>query len=211
MKTAATERYQKFIDRNDAGLQLAEELLKAHFDPDLVLTIPRGGVPVGLAVAHFFGIPLKLALIRKIGHPANPEYAIGAVSESETLFKKAEGIAADFLKTSVKKERARIREMENLFDHTFTEKDTMGKTILLVDDGIATGTCMELAIRILKKAGAKQIGLAVPVCPKKTAFLLSKKVDFFISILTPLFFSGVGAYYEDFGQLTDEAVIRMLS
>jgi predicted phosphoribosyltransferase len=211
LKTAATEQYQKFIDRNDAGLEVAQELLKMHFHPDLVLTIPRGGVPVGLAVANFFGVPLKLSLIRKIGHPANPEYAIGAVGERENLFRAAAGIQANYLQASIKKERARIREMKTLYGHVCSAKDTMGKTIVLVDDGIATGTCMELAVKILRKAGAKKIGLAVPVCPEKTAISLSKKVDLFISILKPLYFQGVGAYYEDFSQLNDEEVIRMLS
>lgn len=211
MKTEATEPFHKFLDRNDAGLELAQELQKANFHPDLVLTIPRGGVPVGLAVAHFFGVPLKLSLIRKIGHPFNPEYAIGAVSERETLFNTTEKIEADYLKDSIKKERTRIREMKQLFDHISSPKDTIGKTIVLVDDGIATGTCMELAVEILKKARPRKIGLAVPVCPEKTANTLRKKVDFFISIINPLFFSGVGAYYEDFCQLTDEEVMRMLS
>lgn len=211
MKIAATEPIQKFSNRNDAGIQLAEELLRSNFYPDLVLTIPRGGVPVGLAVAHFFGVPLKLSLIRKIGHPANPEYAIGAVSEKEIFYNRAEGITADYLKTSINKERARIREMQHLFDHTCSAEDTMGKTIALVDDGIATGTCMELAVKILKKTGAQKIGLAVPVCPQTTAAIISPKVDSFISLLNPLFFSGVGAYYEDFSQLTDEQVTQMLS
>lgn len=211
MKTGATDLPQYFFDRNDAGILLADKIQQARFHPDLIVTIPRGGVPVGMAMAAILGIPLRLCLVRKIGHPANPEFAIGAVSETETLLKSVEGIHSEFIEQSIAKERSRIKEISKKIGHAFSDKEIKGKTVLLVDDGIATGVCMELAIKVLKKAGAKKVGVAVPVCPAKTGATLKKEVDFFISLLKPEFFSGVGAYYEDFGQLTDEQVARMLA
>jgi len=199
-----------FADRNDAGLQLAERLLQLGIKTDLVLALPRGGVPIGIVVAEKLGIPLKLFLVRKIGHPFNDEYAMGAVTENNLLLNHLEKADDDYLNATIKKERERIREMKKSFGHVATENDISNKRIVLVDDGIATGTCMELAIKELKKSNAKEIIVASPVCPLKTEEKIRLMGDRVIILKQPDHFVGIGNCYEDFSQLTDNQVIALI-
>lgn len=199
-----------FTNRQDAGMQLAKTLLKLGIKTDMVLAIPRGGVPVGLVVAEKLGVPLKLFLVRKIGHPFNEEYAIGAVTENDLMLNESEKVNLDHLDDSIKKERDRIKEMKEIFGHVATKNDILDKTILLVDDGIATGTCVELAINELRKSGAKEIMVASPVCPLKTADKIRNIADRMIILKHPSHFVGIGAYYEDFSQLSDNDVIELI-
>ena len=199
-----------FTDRNDAGIQLADALLRLGIKADIVLALPRGGVPIGLVVAEKLGIPLKLYLVRKIGHPFNDEYAMGAVSEDELLLNESENAGHDYLNKNIKKERKRIAEMKELFGHVATENDISGKTIVLVDDGIATGTCITLAINVMRKSGAKEIIVAAPVCPLQTEDKMRKIADKLIILKRPFHFIGIGAYYANFSQLTDNQVIELM-
>ena len=199
-----------FTNRQDAGIQLADTLLKLGIKTDMVLAIPRGGVPVGLVVAEKLGVPLKLFLVRKIGHPFNEEYAIGAVTENDLMLNESEKVNLDHLDDNIKKERDRIKEMKEIFGHVATKKDILDKTILLVDDGIATGTCVELAINELRKSGAKEIMVASPVCHLKTADKIRNIADRMIILKNPSHFVGIGAYYEDFSQLSDNHVIELI-
>jgi predicted phosphoribosyltransferase len=199
-----------FINREDAGMQLADTLLKLGIKTDMILAIPRGGVPVGLVVAEKLGVPLKLFLVRKIGHPFNEEYAIGAVTENDLMLNESEKVNLDHHDDSIKKERDRIKEMKEIFGHVATKKDILDKTILLVDDGIATGTCVALAIHELRKSGAKEIMVASPVCPLKTADKIRNIADRMIILKHPSHFVGIGAYYADFSQLSDNHVIELI-
>ncbi len=199
-----------FINRQDAGMQLADTLLKLGIKTDMILAIPRGGVPVGLVVAEKLGVPLKLFLVRKIGHPFNEEYAIGAVTENDLMLNESEKVNLDHHDDSIKKERDRIKEMKEIFGHVATKKDILDKTILLVDDGIATGTCVALAIHELRKSGAKEIMVASPVCPLKTADKIRNIADRMIILKHPSHFVGIGAYYADFSQLSDNHVIELI-
>jgi predicted phosphoribosyltransferase len=199
-----------FINREDAGMQLADTLLKLGIKTDMILAIPRGGVPVGLVVAEKLGVPLKLFLVRKIGHPFNEEYAIGAVTENDLMLNESEKVNLDHHDDSIKKERDRIKEMKEIFGHVATKKDILDKTILLVDDGIATGTCVALAIHELRKSGAKEIIVASPVCPLKTADKIRNIADRMIILKHPSHFVGIGAYYADFSQLSDNHVIELI-
>lgn len=199
-----------FTDRKDAGIQLADALLKHGIKADIVLAIPRGGVPVGMVVAEKLRLPLKLYLVRKIGHPFNDEYAIGAVTENELVLDESENVDHDYLEITIKKERKRIEEMKNTFGLAATENDILGKRVVLVDDGIATGTCMLLAINRIRKSGAKEIIVASPVCPVKTEVRIRQIADKLIIINHPVHFAGIGAYFADFSQLTDNQVVDLI-
>ncbi len=200
-----------FLDREDAGRRLAQKILDLHLKGDIVVAMPRGGVPIGLAVAKILQLPLKLYLVRKIGHPSNNEYAVGAVSESDLLLNADENLDKGYLEKKVKKERQRIAEMKKIFGRAASADDLHGKNAIIVDDGIATGSCMELAIREVRKAGARSIIVAVPVCPANTQKKIQPLTDHTISLLEPLRFTGIGAYYQDFSQLTDQEVVEMLT
>lgn len=199
-----------FEDREDAGIQLADALLALDVRADIVLAIPRGGVPVGMVIAEKLGLPLKLYLVRKIGHPLNDEYAIGAVSAHDWILNESEKIDHDYLNKTIKKERKRIEEMKKIFGHVATENDVLGKRIVLVDDGIATGTCISLAISVMRKSGAKEIIVASPVCSRQTEDNIRKITDKLIILKHPLHFIGIGAYYANFAQLRDNQVIELM-
>lgn len=199
-----------FADRTDAGIQLADALLALGIKADIVLALPRGGVPVGKVVAETLGIPLKLFLVRKIGHPFNNEYAIGAVSEQDSMFNESDKVYHDYLNKTLKKERKRIEEMKERFGHVATENDLLNKRIILVDDGIATGTCISLAIAVMRKSGAKEIIVASPLCPLATEDEIKKIADKLIILKRPIHFAGIGAYYANFAQLTDNQVIELM-
>lgn len=199
-----------FADRTDAGIQLADAILALGTKADIVLAIPRGGVPVGMVVAEKMGIPLKLYLVRKIGHPFNDEYAMGAVSEHDWVLNELETADNEYLNKTIKKERKRILEMRELFGHVALDNEISGKSIVLVDDGIATGTCILLAINEIRKSGAKEIIVASPVCPLQTEDKIRKIADKLIILKRPFHFTGIGAYYANFSQLTDNQVIELM-
>jgi predicted phosphoribosyltransferase len=200
-----------FNNRKHASKLLVEKLKEGDFTADFIAAIPRGGVPIGIGISEELGIPLKLLFVRKLGHPFNPEYAIGAVSETGLFINEGNNYGHEFLKESIKKERERISEMKKLFDNTLGSLDVKDKSILLTDDGIATGTCMMLAIRELHELGAKKITIAVPVCPYNTAKKLQKEPVRLIALHLPIGFLGIGAYYKDFEQLSDDQVIEFMS
>lgn len=202
----------RYENREDAGLQLSTLLLEKQIHADCVITIPRGGIPVALVIAKQLHIPLKLILIRKLGHPINPEFAIGAISSNSTLMHNHSFINEHHpeITSIIQKERKRISEMKIKFGHEFTFDDVKQKHIILVDDGIATGTCIELAIQELRKNGAKTIRVVSPVCPFNTFQHIKKIADDIVCGIVAQQFTGISAYYHDFEQLSDEQVSRLL-
>jgi putative phosphoribosyl transferase len=200
-----------FRNRVHAGSLLCEKLSDEHIKVDLVIALPRGGVPLGAKIADCLRIPLRLLLIRKIGHPINPEYAIGAVSETGLFLNEGNHYGQEYLKNAIKKERSRILEMKTIFKNLYQGEEVRGKDVLLVDDGIATGTCMRLAIKELQESGAHKIRIAVPVCAQHSANKIEQEVDSFICLYSPVAFLGIGAYYREFDQLTDEKVVEILN
>ena len=202
----------RYENREDAGLQLSTLLLEKQIHADCVITIPRGGIPVALVIAKQLHIPLKLILIRKLGHPINPEFAIGAISSNSTLMHNHSFINEHHpeITSIIQKERKRISEMKIKFGHEFTFDDVKQKHIILVDDGIATGTCIELAIQELRKNGAKTIRVVSPVCPFNTFQYIKKIADDIVCGIVAQQFTGISAYYHDFEQLSDEQVSRLL-
>jgi predicted phosphoribosyltransferase len=202
----------RFENREDAGIQLTTLLAEKNIAADCVITIPRGGIPVAMVIAKTLHLPLKLMLVRKLGHPINSEYAIGAVTEKDLLVHNDVFIKEQHpeITALIQKERKRIIEMKIKFDHVIEFRDIKHKNIILVDDGIATGTCIELAIQELRKNGVKTITVATPVCPFNTYQQLKKIADETICCIVAQQFTGISAYYHDFEQLTDERVVSLL-
>ena len=205
-----------FRDRVDAGKRLAEELLEYKERDVIVLAIPRGGVIVGYQVAHRLSAPLDLIIPRKIGAPMNPELAVGAVSQDGTIvlnneFVKMLRIPESFIKEEAKRQIWEIeRRMKKYRGEGKPLPMLKGKTIILVDDGIATGATMRAAVVSIKKQKPAALVVAVPVGPKDTIMTLKNEADRVVCLETPEFFHAIGQFYEDFRQISDEEVIQLM-
>lgn len=203
----------RFENREDAGIQLSTLIIEKNTTADYIVTIPRGGVPVAKVLSNVMHLPLRLCLIRKLGHPINPEFAIGAVSENDCLIHNHVFINNHHpeIKSIIEKERKRIHDMKIKFGHEFTFKEIKQKKIILVDDGIATGACIELAIKELRTKGARSIIIATPVCPFNTYQYLKQIADDTICCVVAQQFAGISSFYHDFTQVSDEHVLRLLN
>ncbi len=206
----------QFRDRRDAGQRLAEALafLKGRKDL-LVLGIPRGGVVVATEVARALGAPLDVFIARKIGAPGNPELAIGAVASSGDVVLDERLIAglrvpADYIEAETARQRQEIARRRAASRGDRPPPEFAGKTVVLVDDGVATGATTLAALRALRAAKPAELILAVPVGPPDTIARLSAEADRVICLHTPEWFWAVGAFYVDFSQTTDEEVVRLL-
>jgi putative phosphoribosyl transferase len=205
-----------FKNRVEAGQKLAETLNKFKDAKDtIILSLPRGGVVVGYEVAKILNLPLDIVVPRKIGAPGDPEFAIGAITETgEGIFDEmtigAYGITESYLQNEIKKEKAEAERRLTLYRGPRPPLDLRNKTVIIVDDGLATGLTMRAAIKTIKKFGATKIVVAIPVAPPDTAELIKKEVDEFICLLTPTFFGSVGEFYDEFPQTADEEVIELL-
>jgi predicted phosphoribosyltransferase len=199
-----------FRDRTEAGLVLAEKLKKFKNDPGIVLAVPRGGVPIAYFVARELGFPIEVILTKKIGHPANKEYAIGAASLSDYFIIPHEHVTNDYIQYELIQIRRKLKEMYKKFIGDKEPESLIGKTVIVVDDGVATGNTLLGTIQVLKKSKPGKIIIAVPVASANAVEKLSKEVDEFIAVLVPEEFYGVGAFYENFSQVSDEEVLFYL-
>ncbi len=204
-----------FKDRIDAGRQLAAALLKFKDAPKtIVIGLPRGGVVVAYEVAKALHLPLDVIVPRKIGAPHNPELAIGAIAGDTIQLDQALiahlGVSPTFIEEEIANERREAERRLALFRKGKPAQNFTGSTILLVDDGIATGSTMRASIAYLKKMKAKHIVAAVPVGPPDTITELKKLVDEVICPYTPASFYAVGQFYETFSQTEDTEVIHLL-
>jgi putative phosphoribosyl transferase len=209
-----------FNTRAHAGKLLAKTLAtfltKKYPDMDAVIyALPRGGVPLGFEVALALDMPLDLIIPRKIGHPFNAEYAIGAVTENgDTICNETElaKLDSDWFKQERKEEMAEAKRRRKCYLSGREPVAVKGLLAILVDDGIATGLTMRAAIRDLKNRQPDKIIVAIPVIPSDAAKLLSSEVDDVVALqIDPLFQGSVGSYYQYFYQLSDEEVIRLLN
>ena len=190
----------------EAGLILAARLQKYKDKEGVLLAVPRGGVPVAYAVAKELGLPVQLILTKKIGHPLNKEYAIGAAGLSDYFVIPHDNVTDDYIEEELTRIRTRLREMQKLFMGNKVPLSLEGKTVIVVDDGIATGNTLLGTINLLRKSKPGKIVIGVPVASGKAVEKLSKVADEIVSVLVPDEFYGVGAFYEDFQQVTDEEV-----
>ncbi len=199
-----------FRDRLEAGLLLAAKLNKYVNEPGIVLAVPRGGVPVAYAVARELGFPIDILLTKKIGHPMNKEYAIGAASLTDYFVIPHENVKEEYIASEVKNIRARLSEMYRRFRADQEPEKLEGKTVLVIDDGIATGNTLLGTISMLRKSKPRKIIIAVPVASAASVAKLSPEVDELVALYVPTEFPGVGAFYADFEQVTDEEVLNYL-
>ncbi|MEK7156634.1 MAG: phosphoribosyltransferase family protein [Patescibacteria group bacterium] len=203
-----------FTDRKDAGRQLAENLSAYRGQDAVVLALPRGGVVPGHEIAEALGLPLDIVVVRKVGHPDNPEYALCAVDETGTRLCNEAAAAVDEAWLAEETER-QVQEAKRRIAVYRGNREPMkiaGKTALIVDDGIATGLSMRLAVHSARAQGAKRVVVAVPVAPPESVReLLAEGADDVVVLLPPEEFLGaVGAHYIRFEQVEDSEVIRLL-
>ena len=205
-----------FNDRSDAGIQLASRL-KEYKDKKgvLVLALPRGGVVTGYEIARHLNAPLDIVIVRKIGFPGQPELAIGAVSETGTVVLNdyiisGYGVSKEYIESEVSRQKEEIARRVKLYRKGKWLSGLEGKTVILVDDGIATGATMKVAIATLREEKLNKLVVALPVAPSSVAEEIEKIVDEFICIETPLDFMAVGSYYDDFTQVSDKEVVELL-
>jgi putative phosphoribosyl transferase len=205
-----------FSDRRDAGVQLASRLEEYKGQTGLlVLALPRGGVETGYEIAHYLKVPLDIVIVRKIGFPGQPELAIGAVSETGGVVLNDSiismyGVSKDYIEREVSQQKKEISRRVELYRKGRRLPSLEGKTIILVDDGVATGATVKAAIITLKEEKLKKLIVALPVAPAGMADEIGQMADTFICIETPFDFMAVGAYYHDFTQVSDEEVINLL-
>ncbi len=204
-----------FYDRTDAGRRLAKLLKRRIQGPCIVLAIPRGGVVAGYEVAKELGCPLDVVISRKVGAPAQPELAVGAVAEDGAVFVDEEiaglvGVSRDYVERRAREELREVRRRAEEYRGGREMPDLSGKTVILVDDGLATGLTMMAAVHMARNKGAEKVVVAVPVSPPETVAKLRRHADEVICLETPTNFYAIGQFYERFDQLTDEETNSIL-
>ena len=204
-----------FTDRADAGRQLAKKLERYRGKEAVVLALPRGGVVTGHEIAEALKLPLDIIVVRKIGHPSSPEYAIGAVDEKgTTILNETETAALDqaWLREEIGRQRKEAQRRSTVYREKRMPRGLAGKIAIVVDDGIATGLTMRLAVRSVKAQKPEQIIVAVPVAPMESLRALKEEGAGDVIVLEPPegFLGAVGAHYDRFEQVPDEEVIRLL-
>lgn len=203
--------YQLILqDRKEAGILLSQKLEKYQNSDAIILAVPRGGVPIGYELSKNLHLPLDIILSKKIGHPLNKEYAIGAVSLDSTIINQHPDITKEYIEREIKHLRESMKDKYNLYMGYRKPANIRGKTIIVVDDGIATGNTLLASIEMLKKRHPKKIIVAVPVVPFDTVKVFEQNTDEFVYLMAPKDFRGVGRFYESFEQVADDEVIRML-
>ncbi|GAA5532765.1 phosphoribosyltransferase [Deinococcus aluminii] len=207
----------RFLDRRDAGRQLASRLLSQQAWPDTtVLALPRGGVPVSYEVAQAIGAPLDVFLVRKLGVPGYEEVAMGAIASggvrvlNEDVVRRA-GVTPQALAAVEKREEAELNRRERAYREGRTPAPIQGRTVLLIDDGIATGATLRAGLKALRALSPARVVVAVPVAPPEVCRALRSEADEVVCLLTPPDFMAVGQFYRDFHQTSDEEVRGLLA
>jgi putative phosphoribosyl transferase len=205
----------RFDDRRDAGRRLAAALMPLARERPVVVALPRGGVPVAREVADALGAPLEILAVRKLGAPHNPEYGIGAIAEDGTRVFDAEalavlGIDGGVLEAIVAREAAELRRRVEAYRGERTPLPLDGRTVIVVDDGVATGVTDTAALRAIRHRRPRRLVLAVPVCVPDSAERLREEADEVVCLLEPPLLYGVGQWYRDFSQVTDQEVVAAL-
>jgi len=206
----------RFENRRSAGSELAARLLQYHNRPDvLVLALPRGGVPVAFEVARALHAPMDVLLVRKLGVPEHRELAMGAIASSGIRVLNDDviewyGISPAIIDEVARHEQAELERRERAYREEREPLPIQGRTVLIVDDGLATGSTMKAAVKAIRCRSAARIVVAVPVGAPETCDELRKEADEVICVLTPAPLSAVGLWYRDFDQTSDEEVSRLL-
>ena len=209
--------FQSFADRADAGTQLAELLGQQPIKPDtVVLALPRGGLPIGVAIAQRFGLPLEPLLVRKLGVPHFPEFAMGAIATGgiclvdDPLVNEL-NLSEQAVQQVIEAEQRILAERERRYGATVPLPNLRGRAVIVCDDGMATGRTMQAAIAALRAAKVAAITVAVPVMSQEAFARIAPLVKQVKSLLCPASFDAVGQWYRNFPQLGDDEVISLLS
>jgi len=207
-----------YENRRDAGRKLAEELRKYRGTDAIVIAVPRGGVVVGYEIARALDLPLDVVVPRKLGAPGQPELAIGAIApwNENSAVVDEDGIrylrvSEEYIVEETKRQLAEISRRLHKYRGTADPPDIRGKTVILVDDGIATGYTIEAAIHSLRRLNPGKIVLAVPVAAPDSLRRIARLVDEVYSPMTPTPFLAVGRWYLEFGQTSDDEVVELLN
>jgi predicted phosphoribosyltransferase len=203
-----------FRDREDGGRQLAERLVRYQAVHPLVLGLPRGGVVVAYEVATALGAPLDVFVARKIGAPGNPEYAIGAIAPGVTIINSNVvadlGIPVSYIEATVAREQEELERRVRAYRGDRPTEPVAGRTVIVVDDGLATGATAAAALESLRKQGPERLVFAAPVVAPGSATALRGRADEVVWVLAPTLFHAVGEFYDDFRATTDEEVVELL-
>jgi predicted phosphoribosyltransferase len=205
----------RFQDRTEAGQLLAWTLNEREIEADIVLAIPRGGLPLGRAVADALEVPLDIVVASKIGAPHNPEFAIGAVASDDSAWLDQKtidqlGVTDDYIERERAREAANARNKADRYRGDREPPDLAGKTVVIVDDGVATGSTAIAAVRIVREQGAERVVLAIPVGPPDTVSALQLEADEVICLSNPPHFGAVGQFYNRVDQVSDDEAIAYL-
>jgi len=204
-----------FADRVDAGRQLANEIAYRHYPDPIILGLPRGGVQIGFEIAHRLHAPLDVLVARKIGAPHQPELAIGAVAPGgiavvDDSALRYLDISQAEIEAAIERETREMSRRNGLYRDDSPAPDLRERTVILADDGLATGLTAEAAILSIRQQSPDRLVLAVPVCAPDTEARLRPMVDDIICLYAPSPFHAVGIWYQEFTQMTDEQVIELL-
>ncbi|MEW6307141.1 MAG: phosphoribosyltransferase family protein [Verrucomicrobiota bacterium] len=198
-----------FDSRKEAGRKLAELLERRAVRAEVVLGLPRGGVVVAAEVARRLKLPLDVLVVRKIGHPEFREFAVGALAEDGSVLLHEGDIRSAALQEVIAEERTRLADYCAKFHHR-RKLDLRNKSVLIVDDGLATGATVEAACRAARHLGAREVTVAVPVASEDAAQRVAQIADQTVTLLTDPNFEAVGQYFLDFSQTTDDEVVELL-
>jgi putative phosphoribosyl transferase len=206
-----------FEDRTAAGRQLAARLLHYKNERPVVLGLPRGGVRVAYEIARALDAPLDVIVVRKLGAPHQPELGIGAVVDGDHPQRvlneevvQSLHVSRQYLETEVARQLDEIRRRQTLLRAGRSRVDLADRTVIVVDDGVATGGTVRAALRGVRRANPRRIVLAVGVAPPETIEVLRKEVDDLVCLATPTGFGSVGQFYRDFREISDDEVIALL-
>ncbi len=204
-------------DRREAGRLLAEKLMEyAGRGGTIVLGLPRGGVVVAFEVAKALDVPLDIFLVRKLGAPGQEELAVGAIASGGVRVMNQDvvvalGLSQAQIEAIAAREQAELERRERAYRGESSPPDLAGKTLIVVDDGLATGASMRTALRSLRSHSPARIVLAVPTAPRSTCAALEREVDEAVCLMTPEPFYAIGQWYADFSQTSDQEVVKLLS
>jgi putative phosphoribosyl transferase len=207
--------FPPFEDRRDAGRRLAGKLLRFEDERTVIFALPRGGVPVGYEISRALGAPLDVFVSRKLGAPDQPEFGIGAVAAGGVRVLNLDvvrrlGIPDDYVEQITAQELAEVGRRLRYFRGERPEPEVEGRTVILVDDGLATGVTARAAVQALRLRKPSRLVLAAPVCAAQTAHLFKTAVDELVCLESPSDLGAIGFWYRNFEQTSDEEVVELL-
>ena len=203
-----------FKDRVDAGIQLATTLSQYKNKEGLViLAVPRGGLPLGAVLAKNLNAKLDVVLTKKIGHPFNKEYAIGAVSLESRILTDAQAVPQHYIEEETERIREKLKIRQEQYNRNRTPQNLKDKIVIIVDDGIATGNTIRATAQLVSGQKPEKVVVAVPIAPKSAVLKLqaSPYIDEVVCLLVPTNFHAVGQFYLDFDQVSDKEAIKILN